>query len=140
MKTKSSATGSWQARIVPWIPAWVAAGVVIASVSSYSRQSEIHAGPGSPYYDKAVREALQGLVNLGGGAQAPAADVPPPPPGSNPDEVYWCEQCKTYHRRQPGIPGPDAQQPVVPLQEPEIPPPPGVPPLMLTPLPEAPAE
>jgi hypothetical protein len=85
--------------------AWIVPGVVtcvlVAAVVSYPRAAEIHAAPGSPYYTKAAQEALAGLRTPEGKQALPAA-TPALPAGLSPDEHYWCEQCKAYHKRQPG--------------------------------------
>lgn len=74
---------------------------MLAAVASYGRSPEVQAAPGSPYYGKAVQEAMRGLVQLGAGTQ-PGADPagrPPLPVGLSPAEHYWCEQCKAWHKR-----------------------------------------
>lgn len=48
-----------------WSLPLIAAGVVAAAVWSYGRPGEVQAAPGSPYYDKAVKEAMNGLTQLG---------------------------------------------------------------------------
>lgn len=73
-------------------------GVVVAAMWSYDRTGEVHAAAGSPYYDKAVKEAIAGLVNTGA-APAPAGR-PPLPAGLSPDDYYWCDQHQTYHKRE----------------------------------------
>lgn len=84
-----------------WIVPGVVTSVLVAAVVSYPRAAEIHAAAGSPYYSKAAREALAGLQNPGEKQTLPAA-TPALPAGLSPDEHYWCEQCKAYHKRQPG--------------------------------------
>jgi hypothetical protein len=86
--------------IKAWIVPCAVTGVLVAAVVSYPRAAEVHAAPGSPYYPKAAREALEGLRNPDGKQAAPA--IPALPAGLSPDEHYWCEQCKAYHKRQPG--------------------------------------
>jgi hypothetical protein len=85
--------------------AWILPGavtcVLAAAVVSYPRAEEVHAAPGSPYYSKAAQEALAGLRSSGEKQALPAA-TPALPAGLSPDEHYWCEQCKAYHKRQPG--------------------------------------
>ena len=85
--------------------AWIVPGVVtcvlVAAVVSYPRAAEINAAAGSPYYSKAAQEALVGLRSSGEKQALPAA-TPALPAGLSPDEHYWCEQCKAYHKRQPG--------------------------------------
>ena len=84
-----------------WFVPGATALFLAAAVFSYDREGEIQAAPGSPYYQKAVREAINGLQNPG--SQPPAAaGIPPLPAGLSPDEHYWCENCKTYHKRTPG--------------------------------------
>ena len=80
-----------------WLAPVLAAGAVAAAVASYPRSGETQAAPGSPYYGKAVREAMTGLVNPG--AAAAPSPRPPLPAGLSPNDHYWCEQCKAYHRR-----------------------------------------
>jgi hypothetical protein len=85
--------------------AWIVPGavtcVLAAAVVSYPRAAEIHAAAGSPYYSKAAQEALAGLRSPDETQALPAA-TPALPAGLSADEHYWCEQCKTYHKRQPG--------------------------------------
>lgn len=82
-----------------WIVPAVVTCTLVAAVVSYTRSAEIHAAAGSPYYSKAVQEALAGLQNSGEKEAIPT--VPALPAGLSPAEHYWCEQCKTYHKRQP---------------------------------------
>jgi hypothetical protein len=85
--------------------AWIVPGVVtcvlVAAVVSYPRAAEVNAAAGSPYYSKAAREALAGLQSPAEQQALPAA-TPALPAGLSPAEHYWCEQCKAYHKRQPG--------------------------------------
>ena len=83
-----------------WLMPAAVAGVIVTAVISYARSGETYAAAGSPYYGKAVNEALAGLKNLGE-ASLPAGR-PALPAGLSPDEHYWCENCKTYHKREPG--------------------------------------
>ncbi|MES2922135.1 MAG: hypothetical protein V4819_11345 [Verrucomicrobiota bacterium] len=83
-----------------WFVPGIAAGVIATAVISYARSGETYAAAGSPYYGKAVQEAIAGLKNPGG--DAPPAARPPLLAGLSPDEHYWCENCKTYHKREPG--------------------------------------
>lgn len=83
-----------------WLVPAVVAGVIATAVISYARSGEFQAAAGSPYYGKAVQEAIAGLKNPGESA-LPAAR-PPLPAGLSPDEHYWCENCKAYHKREPG--------------------------------------
>jgi hypothetical protein len=82
--------------------AWIVPGVVTcvlaAAVATYPRAAEVHAAAGSPYYPKAAGEALAGLRDSG--EKQAAAALPALPAGLSPEEHYWCEQCKTYHKRQ----------------------------------------
>lgn len=111
-----------------WIVPVVVTGVLVAAVVSYPRAAEIHAAAGSPYYSKAAQEALAGLRSSGEKQALPAA-VPALPAGLSPAEHYWCEQCKTYHKRQPGgvpqagaAPVPAAGAAAVPADTAAIPP------------------
>jgi len=90
--------------LTPWALPAVAAATVTAAVWSYARTDEVHAAGGSPYYDKAVKEAMAGLVNPGGAAATPQGQ-PPLPAGLSPADYYWCEQHKEYHKRDAAIPG-----------------------------------
>ncbi len=94
-----------------WLVPVLVTGVVAAAVISYARTTEIQAAPGSPYYGKAVQEAMAGLVSPGTtpapagaepGAGAGAEAIPPLPAGLSPNDYYWCPQHKTYHPRQAG--------------------------------------
>lgn len=98
--------------IAPWLVPLAATVVVAAAVISYSRSGDEPVAGGSPYYDKAVKEALAGLRNPGG--KALPETRPALPAGLSPDEYYWCEQCKAYHKRQPaqGQPGAVPPSPV----------------------------
>lgn len=87
-----------QSRLTPWLAPAVAALVLAAAVITYGRSREIHAGCGSPYYQKAVQEAMAGLKNPN--AKTLPAAQPALPAGVSPADVYWCEQCKAYHQRQ----------------------------------------
>lgn len=124
------------APLLPWaLPALMAVTVATA-VWSYARVGEVEAAPGSPYYDKAVKEAINGLVNPGGAAAAPAPGTRPAlPAGLNPADHYWCEQCKTYHKRdaqgnaQPAA-QPAAQGGTQPAAQPAAHPAPELPPLV----------
>ncbi|MEO0017296.1 MAG: hypothetical protein RLZZ522_579 [Verrucomicrobiota bacterium] len=108
-----------------WLVPVLAAGVAAAAVFSYSRSAETQAAPGSPYYDRAVKEAMNGLVNPGGAAAAAAAAtpdaIPPLPAGLSPAEHYWCKNCKAYHKNQPAgadQPGGGAQPGADPAAQP----------------------
>lgn len=111
------------ARLVPWIVPGAGFALVAAAVWSYARTEVVEAGGGSPYYDSAVKQALTGLRNVGSGGVDVPAGRPPLPAGLDPAEYYWCEQCKTYHQREPGAaPGaPPAAQPA-PAVDPSAPP------------------
>jgi hypothetical protein len=93
------------APMMAWLVPAAVAGVGIVGAISYIRSQETQAASGSPLYGKAVHEAIEGLKN-------PAAKVavarPPLPAGLSPEEHYWCEQCKAYHKRQPGQTPPPA--------------------------------
>jgi hypothetical protein len=54
------------------------------------------AAPGSPLYESAVTESVRSLMSKEDQAELEAVGRPPSP---GPD-YFWCEQCKTYHRRQ----------------------------------------
>jgi hypothetical protein len=54
------------------MPAAVA-GVIVTAVISYARSGETYAAAGSPYYGKAVQEAIAGLKNLGENASTTGA-------------------------------------------------------------------
>ncbi len=84
-----------------WLVPVLVAGVAAAAVLSYTRSAETQAAPGSPYYDRAVKEAMNGLVNPAGAAAATPAAIPPLPAGLSPAEHYWCKDCKAYHKNQP---------------------------------------
>jgi len=93
-----------------WIGAAFAIVISAMAVASYRPDAELNAAPGSPLYGRAVHEAIQGLAGVGkrAGAGQPAGARPPLPAGLSPDEHYWCESCKTYHKRQPAAAiGPD---------------------------------
>jgi len=111
-----------------WALPLVAAGLVAAAVGSYDRSGEVHAAAGSPYYDKAVKEAIAGLVTP---AAAPApAGRPPLPAGLSPDDYYWCEEHQTYHKREtPGQGQPAAANPAA-ATPPNVHPEPALPPLV----------
>ncbi len=98
-----------------WLVPGLAAAVIAAAVISYGGTEERQAAPGSPYYDKAVKEALNGLN--GSNAAPEVGSQPPLPAGLSPAEHYWCENCKTYHKLEPGASAPLAAatpQPAVP--------------------------
>ena len=86
-----------------WIGSAFAIVISAMAVASYRSDAELHAAPGSPLYGRAVHEAIQGLAGVGkrAGAGQPGGARPPLPAGLNPDEHYWCDDCKTYHKRQP---------------------------------------
>lgn len=97
-----------------WLAPVVVAGVVGAAVISYDRNDEVQAAAGSPYYGKAVQEAIAGLKTAG--EKAAPATRPPLAAGLSPDDYYWCENCKTYHKREPGQPAAVAQAPAAAQQ------------------------
>jgi len=93
-----------------WIGAAFAIVISAMAVASYRPDAEVEAAPGSPLYGRAVHEAIQGLAGVGKQRQPgqPAGVRPPLPAGLSPDEHYWCDKCKTYHKRQPAAAiGPD---------------------------------
>ena len=81
-----------------WLVPAAAAAVVAAAVISYGRTEERQAAAGSPYYDKAVKDAINGLKTPGAVA-AVAEGIPPLPAGLAAEDYYWCENCKEYHKR-----------------------------------------
>lgn len=83
-----------------WLVPTVVAGVIATAVISYARSGETYAAAGSPYYGKAVQEALAGLKNPG--ENALPAGRPPLPEGLSPNDYYWCDTCHAYHKREPG--------------------------------------
>jgi hypothetical protein len=95
----NSSSPSSPSGVRAWIIPLLTAAVVVAAVASYPQSAEIHAAPGSPYYPKAAQEALAGLRNTGEKAALQAQ--PALPAGVAADEVYWCEQCKAYHKKTP---------------------------------------
>lgn len=82
-----------------WIGGGLGLAACILAAISYGKSREIEAAPGSPYYDSAVREAIRGLQ--GSKPEATPGQRPALPAGVAADEVVWCEQCQSYHRRQP---------------------------------------
>ena len=92
-----------------WLVPAMVAGVIGMAVISYARSGETYAAAGSPYYGKAVQEAISGLKNPGGNALP--AGRPPLPAGLSPAEHDWCENCKTYHKREAGQPAAVAPAP-----------------------------
>lgn len=85
-----------------WLVPTAIAGVIASAVISYARSGETYAAAGSPYYGKAVQEALSGLKNPAEGA-LPAAR-PPLSEGLSANDYYWCETCHAYHKREAGQP------------------------------------
>ncbi len=94
-----------------WLVPVAVAGVIVSAVISYARSGETYAAAGSPYYGKAVQEALAGLKNPGETA-IPAAR-PPLPEGLSPNDYYWCETCHAYHKREAGQNQPAVASPPV---------------------------
>jgi len=91
---------------------------VVAGVRSRSPETEL-AAPGAPLYEYAVTESVKTLMSKQEQAELGAAGRPPSP---GPDH-YWCDNCKTYHKRQT-----PAQQPAVaqrPVSAPVVSPQPG---------------
>jgi hypothetical protein len=106
--------------ILAWSGAVVVAAGALGATLAYHAAEEPQAAPGSPLYQAAVQEALRGLTNLGA-TPAAAVQVPPLPEGLSPADYYWCDKCKTYHRREPaaaGKPGEPGQPPAVAGQPP----------------------
>ena len=97
MSNLSKGTQAAATMLAWWVPVAVA-GVAVVAVISYIRSEETHAASGSPLYGKAVKEAIDGLKNSGAKA---AVARPPLAAGLSPDDYFWCEQCKAYHKRQP---------------------------------------
>jgi hypothetical protein len=91
------------AALAPWALPALAAATVAAAVWSYARTTHAHAGGDSPYYDKAVKEAMAGLANPGDAAATPQGQ-PPLPAGLSPADYYWCDQHKQYHKREAAAP------------------------------------
>lgn len=90
-----------------------AGGVVAAALISYGQPGIRQAAAGSPYYGKAVAEAINGLKSPG--TAAVPASRPPLPAGFSPAEYEWCETCKTYHKIPAGKAGaPAAAVPAIP--------------------------
>lgn len=88
------------ASVTAWLVPVAVAGLALVAVISYGRSEETQAASGAPLYGKAVHEAIEGLKNPGGKPVAAAAR-PALPAGLAPEDYYWCEQCKAYHKRQP---------------------------------------
>jgi hypothetical protein len=104
------------ARRRAWIGALAAVvGAVLLATAARRHEPERQAAPGAALYGQAVHEALLGLqgketapqpegtwcakcqkVHPPAAAQA-AGDHMHPAVG---DDVYWCDRCKAYHRRQ----------------------------------------
>lgn len=91
------------------------------------------AAPGAPLYEYAVAESVKGMLSKQEQAELGAASRPPSP---GPD-YFWCENCKTYHKRQAPA---SAQQPVAahsPVAVPAASPQPGAAAATRPPSPEA---
>lgn len=97
-----------------WIIPAAAALVLVAAVISYGRTEERQAAAGSPYYDKAVKEAINGLLNTGA-MPAAEAGIPPLPDGLSAADYYWCATCKAYHKRDAAGAQPPAAIPPQPV-------------------------
>ena len=82
-----------------WLVPTAVVGMAVAMVISYIRSEEPPVAGGAPLYVKAAHEALEGLRNPQG-SQPVAAARPALPAGLSPDEYYWCDKCKAYHKRQ----------------------------------------
>ncbi len=91
------------AGLLAWLAPAAGFLLLISAVWSHDRNGEVQAGGGSPYYDSAVKQALDGLRGGGAGAEVPAGR-PPLAAGLDPAEYEWCEQCKTYHKREGAAP------------------------------------
>lgn len=91
-----------------WLVPLAAGAVMVAAVISYGRAEIKAAAAGSPYYGKAVTEAINGLKNPGTPAAPAAESIPPLPAGLSPADYYWCPNCKSYHPRQPQQTAPPA--------------------------------
>jgi len=108
----------------------LAAGwVVVAGVRSHSPETDL-AAPGAPLYEYAVAESVKSMMSKQEQAKLEAENRPPSP---GPD-YYWCENCKTYHKRQPrpastqkkpAAAGTPAAAPAQPRQHAATPPSPG---------------
>jgi hypothetical protein len=84
---------------------------VVAGDGKSSPETDL-AAPGAPLYEKAVKESVVGLKSKQEQAKLGAQSRPPSP---GPD-YYWCENCKTYHKRKTQ---PSAQKPAsTPKQDP----------------------
>lgn len=81
-----------------WLVPAATAGMAAAMVISYVNSGEPPVAGGAPLYIKAAHEALEGLRNPQG--SQPPAVRPALPAGLSPDDYYWCDQCKAYHKRQ----------------------------------------
>ena len=116
MKTPSDSKFDIKAWMVPC----AVTGVLVAAVVSYPRAAEVHAAAGSPYYPKAAREALEGLRNPED--KQAVQSIPALPAGLSAEDHYWCEQCKAYHKRQPGQAAPaNATPPPAPADPATVP-------------------
>ena len=76
---------------------------VVAGDGKRSPESDL-AAPGAALYEKAVKESVITLMSKQEQA-ALDAQGRPPSPGA---DYYWCEKCKTYHKRKTPA---SAQQP-----------------------------
>jgi hypothetical protein len=109
--TQLSKGSSVFAPVMAWLLPTAVAGMALVAVVTYVRSEETHAAGGAPLYDKAVREAIDGLKNPGAKT---AVARPALPAGLSPADHYWCEQCKAYHKRQPAQGQPAQPAGVVP--------------------------
>ncbi len=78
-----------RASLVAWLLPVAVTGVAAAAVVGYTRSGESHAAAGSPYYQKAVQEAIAGLKNVNE-KSVPAAAIPALPEGLSPEDNYCC--------------------------------------------------
>ena len=113
-----------------WLVPAAAAGVAVAMVITYVRSEDPPVAGGAPLYIKAAHEALEGLRNpQGAQAAQPAAAIPALPAGLSPDEYYWCDKCKAYHKRQAASDGSPQVAGTTPPAPPGTQPNAGIPPL-----------
>jgi hypothetical protein len=81
--------------------------VFVAGAGRRSPETDM-AAPGAPLYEYTVTESVKSLMSKEEQAELGAEGRPPSP---GPD-YFWCENCKTYHKRQaPASPGQPAAAP-----------------------------
>jgi len=84
-----------------WLAPAAATGMAAAMVITYIRSEDPPVAGGARLYPKAAHEALEGLRNPPGQpAAAVPAVIPALPAGLSPNDYYWCDKCKVYHKRQ----------------------------------------